>query len=147
VPRNRPGKHCWGVDAETVDLIRALARHQPDRGVAAILNRAGKRTGKGNTWTQARVCSFRSAHAIAVYRQGELAERGELTLEQAAERLKVSKMTVLRLIGSGIIQAQQVCRGAPWASPETQLAGLDPLSLPSRRPVTTDPDQKTFYFQ
>ncbi len=147
VPKNSTGKHRWEVDAETGDLIRALARHQPDRGIAAILNRAGKRTGKGNTWTQARVCSFRNAHGIAVFREGEPAERGELTLEQAAERLKVSKMTVLRLIGSGMIQARQVCKGAPWAIPEAQLAGLDPLRLPSRRPVTADPDQKAFDFQ
>ena len=46
VPRNRTGKHRWSTEAETGDLIRALARQQPDSGIAAILNRAGKRTGK-----------------------------------------------------------------------------------------------------
>lgn len=143
VAKNRSGKHRWGTDADTGDLIRALARQQPDGGIAAILNRAGKRTGKGNTWTEARVRSFRNAHGVAVYREGEIAERGELTLEQAAERLKVSKMTVLRLIAGGTIQASQACKGAPWAIPEAQLSGLEPL----RHPVTENPDQQVFDFQ
>ena len=67
VPKNRVGKPRWTTDAETGDLIRALARQQPDGGIAAILNRAGKRTGKGNTWTEARVRSHRNTHDIPVY--------------------------------------------------------------------------------
>ena len=70
-------QHRWSTAAETGDLIRALARQQPDSGIAMILNRAGKRTGKGNTWTEARVRSFRNGQGIAVYREGEMAERGE----------------------------------------------------------------------
>jgi excisionase family DNA binding protein len=70
-----------------------------------------------------------------------------LTLEQTAERLKVSKMTVLRLIGSGTLQAWQVCKGAPWAISEAQLTGLDVRMLPSRRPVTDNPDQQILDFQ
>src|SRR6202040_3864118 len=52
--------------------------------IARLLNRAGKPTGRGNGWTKARVCSFRSHHSIAVYRESEWAERGEITLEAAA---------------------------------------------------------------
>ena len=36
-------------------------------------------TSKGNTWTQQRVAAFRHDHGIAVYRDGERAERGEVT--------------------------------------------------------------------
>ncbi len=53
-----------------------------------------------------------------------MAERGELTLTDAAERLGVSTMTVLRLIGDGTVLAQQVCRGAPRAIPEDQIVAL-----------------------
>ena len=38
--------------AETVDLVRVLARQMPDKAIAAVLNRAGKTTGRGNGWTQ-----------------------------------------------------------------------------------------------
>jgi hypothetical protein len=147
VPKNRRGHHRWTTDADTSELIQALARQQPDAGIAAILNRCGKRTGKGNTWTESRVRSHRTAHGIAVYRDGEMAERGELTLEETARHLKVSKMTVLRLIGNCVIQARQVCKGAPWAIPETELAGLDPRTALIRRPQSDNPDQQSFVFQ
>jgi excisionase family DNA binding protein len=146
VPRNRTGQHRWRCDAAVDDMIRDLARQQSDQAIAATLNRAGVRTGRDNSWTQARVCSFRRAHGIAVYRPGEMAERGELTLEEAAERLGVSKMTVLRLIGSGAVTARQVCKGAPWAVPAAQLEILDPR-VPSARPITAIPGQATLDFQ
>jgi excisionase family DNA binding protein len=142
VPRNRPGQHRWSSDAAIDDLIRTLARQQPDGAIAATLNRCGLRTGKDNTWTEVRVRSFRNARGIAVHRVGEMAERGELNLEEAAAQLRVSKMTVLRLISSGSLQAHQACKGAPWAIPRAQLAepGL------SARPVTSHPGQKIFDF-
>ena len=146
VPRNRSGQHRWSCDAAVDDMIRDLARQQPDQAIAATLNRAGVRTGRGNTWTQARVCGFRRAHGIAVHRPGEMAERGELSLEETAERLGVSKMTVLRLIGSGTITARQVCKGAPWAIPGAQLGMLDPR-VPTARPITGIPGQVILDFQ
>jgi excisionase family DNA binding protein len=147
VPKNRTGQHRLTTDAETGELIRALSRQQPDAAIAAILNRCGKRTGKGNTWTESRVRSHRSAHGIAVYRNGEMAERGELTLEEAAQRLTVSKMTVLRLIDSGVIPARQACKGAPWAIPEAVLAGLDARAASTRRPQPENADQQSIMFQ
>jgi excisionase family DNA binding protein len=104
------------------------------------------RTGKGNSWTEARVRSFRSAHGIAVHRPGEMAERGELKLEETAELLQVSTMTVLRLIRSGTIIASQVCKGAPWAIPRAELDALDPQAL-ARRPRTENQDQTALDFQ
>jgi len=97
VARNRTGQHRWSSDAEVRDLIRALARQQNDGAIAATpnrlgLNRLGKRTGRGNPWTEARVRSFRSHHRVPAHRPGEMAERGELTLDAAASRLGVSKM-------------------------------------------------------
>ena len=76
-----------------------------------------------------------------------MAERGELTLEEASRRLGVSKMTVLRLIGDGAITAGQACKGAPWAIPKAQIAALTPAKLTSGRPQTTDPAQKTLDLQ
>jgi excisionase family DNA binding protein len=147
VPKNRTGQHRLTTEAETGELIRALSRQQPDAGIAAILNRCGKRTGKGNTWTESRVRSHRSAHGIDVYRDGEMAERGELTLEETARRLAVSKMTVLRLIDSGVIPARQACKGAPWAIPEAELAGLDARAAFIRRPQPENGDQQSLMLQ
>ena len=144
VRKNRSGSHRWVTDAETGALVRDLARSMPDRWIASLLNRVGKRTGKGNPWTEARVRTFRTSRDIAVYREGERQERGELTLQEAAERLGVSKMTVLRQIRRGVIPGRQACKGAPWvisvdALEHVELARADP----ERRPVTSDPRQET----
>ena len=114
VRKHRTGNHRWTTDAETGALIAELARLMRDRSIANLLSRVGKTTGKGNPWTEARVRSYRTSHGIAVYREGEREERGELTLQEAAERLEVSKMTVLREIRRGVIPTRQACKGAPW---------------------------------
>ena len=93
---NGAGKHRRAVPEDTLSLIRELARVMRDQQIARLLNRAGRPTGRGNGWTKAWVCSLRSHHGIAVYREGEWAERGEITLEAAAHIMDVSIMTALR---------------------------------------------------
>jgi len=61
--------------ADIVDFVHVLARQMPDNTIAAVVNRVGKSTGRGNSWTP-RVCSLRNQQAIAAYREGERAERG-----------------------------------------------------------------------
>jgi excisionase family DNA binding protein len=149
VPRNRHGAHRWKTDADIEALIRALARSMPDRAMASLLNRWGKRTAKGHTWTEARVCSFRHDHEIAVYRDGEREERGEITLEQAAKALSVSEMTVLRMIRSGLLLGEQVCKGAPWVIRRTDLDRTEvrQAAAGSKLPLTANPDQITLELQ
>ena len=72
VRKNRCGQHRWTTDKDVVDLTRALARLMPDKLIAAALNRAGKLTGRGNGWTQSRVCSLRNHHGIQGHRQVNL---------------------------------------------------------------------------
>ena len=114
VKRNRAGQTRWTTDVEVVDLVRALARQMPDETIAAVLNRSGKSTGHGNSWTRGRVCSLRHQYDIAVYRDGERADRGEATLDEAAAALAVSTSTIRRLIAEGVLPANQHCKGAPW---------------------------------
>jgi excisionase family DNA binding protein len=60
------------------------------------------------------VNSLRNHRGIPAYREGERAERGEVTLEEAAGVLKVSEATVRRLIQEKVLPATQYCKGAPW---------------------------------
>ena len=143
---NGAGKHRWMVPEDTLSLIRELARLMPDQQIALLLNRAGKPTGRGNGWTKARVCSFRSHHGIAVYRDSEWAERGEITLESAAQIMDVSVMTALRMVRRGIIKGRQPCRGAPWVIKVEEMAAYREQK-PSRRSLTSDPTQQSFGFQ
>ena len=150
VKKNTTGKHRWTVAEETETLVRELARLMPDRAIASILNRAGKLTGRNNGWTQSRVSGLRNRCEIAVYREGERSERGEVTLDEAAATLKVSPMTVLRMIRRGILDARQLCKGAPWV---IRAADLDNDVVRAeangrrRRPLTRNPDQQDFTFQ
>jgi len=60
------------------------------------------------------VRGFRNHDNIASYRDGEWAERGEITLDATVAIIGVSKMTALRMIRRGYIKGRQVCAGAPW---------------------------------
>jgi hypothetical protein len=59
---------------------------------------------------------------IAVYREGEWAERGEITLGKAAEVMDVSVMTALRMVLRDIINGRQLCKGAPWVIKAEDMA-------------------------
>ena len=146
VKKNGAGKHRWTIPEDTLSLVRELARLMPDRQIARLLNRAGKPTGRGNGWTQARVCSFRSHYGIAVHRESEWAERGEITLEAAAQIMDVSVMTALRMARLGNIKGRQVCPGAPWAFKAADIAAYRAQNA-AHRPLTADPAQQRFDFQ
>ena len=114
VKKNKVGQTRWTTEAGVIDLVRVLARQLPDNAIAAILNRSGKTTAHGASWTRTHVRGLRNTHGIPVYREGERAERGEVTLDEAAEILKVSRATAYRMVTNGVIPAQQLCAGAPW---------------------------------
>jgi DNA invertase Pin-like site-specific DNA recombinase len=98
---NAAGRHNPRIPDNTIALVRELARLMPDRQIARLLNRTGVETGHGNAWTLERVRGFRNHHVIAGYRDGEWAERGEITLEAAAKMIGVCNMTALRMLRRG----------------------------------------------
>lgn len=150
VVKNRVGQHRWTADVEVQTLVAQLARQLNDGSIAALLNRLGHRTGRDLTWTETRVRSFRGAHDIDVFKIGEREERGEVTLEQAADVLETSKMTVLRMISAGTLNASQACRGAPWVIKRSDLQRAEvraAVQPPSRRPLPEDPRQIPIEYQ
>ena len=121
IKKNRAGQTRWSTDDDVIGLIEALARHMPDKSIAAVLNRSRRQTGRGNTWTRMRICSVRNQKGISPYQEGERKARGEVTLNEAADILTISPSTVLRMIGTGLLPAQQLCKGAPWIIAESAL--------------------------
>ena len=143
---NTVGKHRWTVAEDTLTLVQELARQMPDKQIARLLNRIGKPTGRGNGWTEVRVRSFRDYHEIMVYRPGEWAARGEITLEAAAKIIGVIPMTALRMIKRGDLKGRQLCRGAPWVIKAEDVAAFGDARR-SDRPLTANPAQQSFDFQ
>jgi excisionase family DNA binding protein len=148
VEKNRPRQLRWTSDVSTEQLIRDLSRLMPDRSIASVLNRLGVRSAMGLAWTQQRIRTFRSDHGIAVHREGERAERGEAVLQEAASRLRVSKMTVIRLIKDGLLPAKQICVGAPYVIRETDLdLPVVRHAIANGRAVSQDPRQESLKYQ
>src|SRR5262245_47343226 len=143
---NAAGRHNPRIPDDTIALMRELARLMPDRRIARLLNRIGVETGHGNAWTQERVCSFRHHHEIAGHRDGESAERGEITLEAAARIVGVCNMTALRMLRRGDIKGRQVCPGAPWVIKAADLAGFA-TGKRTKAPLTPNAAQPAFDFQ
>ena len=89
---------------------------------------------------------FRNHRNFAPYRDGEWAERDEITLEAAAKIIGVCNMTALRMLRRGDIKGRQVCPGAPWVIKAADLAAFTSRHGPSR-PLTPNGAQWAFDFQ
>ena len=112
--KSRSGRHRFVTDDDLVDIVRMLARVEPDARIASILNRNQRPTAHGEIWTTKRICSLRNNHTIPVYREGERQSRGEMSVSDVASDLGVTPTTVLRLIQIKELPASQACVGAPW---------------------------------
>ena len=93
----------------------------------------GRRQPREHSWTRTRVASLRKDHGIPVYREGERAERGEVTLDEAAEALAVGQATLRRLIVEGALPANQPCKGAPWTIRASDLRRTEVAEEAKRR--------------
>jgi uncharacterized protein YndB with AHSA1/START domain len=110
-----PRESLLRTDEDTVELVRRLASHYPDATIAAILNRQGRKTACGLSFTANRVSSLRQNWKIPCFRVSENAGEGELlTIEKAAQELGVVPSTVHRWVNEGFIAAEQLTPGAPW---------------------------------
>lgn len=110
----KTGEHRYKTEAEAALLIEKSSRYMSDKNIASLLNRLGKKSAKGYAWNESYVRSFRNEHKIAVYKKDEHHQRGELTIIEVSEKLKISQQTIMRLIKRQILPAKQVCKGAPW---------------------------------
>ena len=117
----RSGQHRYVTDDGLVDIVRMLARIEPDARIASILNRNQRPTTHGQNWTPKRICSLRNNHAITVYREGERQARGEMSVSEVAVALDVTPTTILRLIQLNELPATQACVNAPWILRKTDV--------------------------
>ncbi len=98
---------------DTIELIRRLAAHYPDRQIAQTLSRQGRLTASGLPFTQARVQSVRAKATIPAAPPPDPASQ-LLTILQAASELGVSTNTIHRWLRDGLLPGEQTTPGAPW---------------------------------
>ncbi|TFL17275.1 recombinase family protein [Jannaschia formosa] len=113
VRKPRTGEHGCRTPDEALAVMSRMATRFLDADIAATLNRMGVRTGQGKTWTAHRVGSIRKVHGMHAYRSAEK-DGAWLTMREAAAKLGVTNHAIRRLIGDGILPAEQVVPGAPW---------------------------------
>jgi excisionase family DNA binding protein len=119
VKKSESGRNRRSTDPEAIEVIRQMAATFSDEQIAGTLNRLRLRTGVGNTWNVSRVHSARFYYNLPTFDKNE--PKGEVTLQEAAERLNVSQSIVRRMIEEKILPARQVVVCAPWQIPADAL--------------------------
>lgn len=114
LPKGRSGVHRYATDPEVVELVRRLAEEFSDEQIARILHRKGLKTSKGLAFSTHRVTNLRSTHKIPGRTRAQLQDEYVYTVEQSAERLGISRRTVVHWIELGLLKGSQVTPGAPW---------------------------------
>jgi excisionase family DNA binding protein len=109
----RRGPETHRTDEDTVALIRRLAAHHPDRQIAAILNKQGRRTGTDLPFTEARVRGIRQRVGIPAAPPPD-PESEVVSIDEAAQELGVSTATIRRWLKDGLLPGEQVTAHAPW---------------------------------
>lgn len=100
-----------------------------------MLNRQGRQTATGESFTANRVASLRQHWKIPSHQPPATPPEGELlTVQAAADQLDVSPSTLLRWLMDGFIGGEQVTPGAPWRIRLTQQ--LKDLIVAQPRRVT-----------
>ena len=105
---------------EDLELIRRMAVRYGDDEIARVLNKLGRRTGKGRRWNQERVATARRNHDIPGQTRAT-ADPTLLSLGRAAKEFQVSDTTIKRLVTSGLLKVEQVAPWAPWEIRRTDL--------------------------
>jgi predicted DNA-binding transcriptional regulator AlpA len=113
LPRSHPAPIRTAED--TIDLLRRLAAHYSDAIIAGILNRQGRKTATGLSFTANRVSSLRTHWDIPCFEPAHQAnETPCVTVEGAAQAFGVAPSTLHRWLNDGFIAGEQVTPGAPW---------------------------------
>ena len=114
---------------DTVDLVRRLAVHYPDAKIAGILNRQGRTTPRGMSYTAGRVQGLRHYQGIPCHQAPSQPREGELhTVADAAAEFGLAPSTLHRWLNDGFIAGEQLTPGAPWRirlTPEIRALFVD----------------------
>jgi hypothetical protein len=121
MPKPLSGAVVHKTSLEDLELITKMALRYRDDEIARVLSKLGRRTGKGNRWTQSRVAYVRKKYAIPAPDKDKL-DPNILTLGQATQYSGVSDTTLMRLINEKILAVEQV---APYAPLEIKRCDLE----------------------
>jgi DNA invertase Pin-like site-specific DNA recombinase len=126
LPRPLPAREAHKTAEEDCELIKKMAVRYSDSEIAQVLSKHGRKTGKGHRWTKSSVGIIRRKLAI---KPAPPREHDLLNLSQAQEYCGVSDSTLLRLIDSKLLPANQIVPFAPYEIKKADLDGEPVLSI------------------
>ena len=150
LPRRRRGQRN-STSTEAIEAIRQLVLVATDDVIAAVLNRNGVRTGKGNRWTRERVCPLRSYRKIPPYRPTPDGKDPWLNLTKAAALLGTTPKTLRLAAIARQIEALHPLPDGPWLFRRTDIEGAPGQSIRTRAqhgrqlPAGPMPGQQTLF--
>ncbi|NIV76047.1 MAG: helix-turn-helix domain-containing protein [Gammaproteobacteria bacterium] len=100
----------------TVELVHKLAQEFDDAQIMRILNKQGRRSGRGIPFTASAVTSLRGKNRIPKCAKKVATDprHGPFNAEEAARELGVTMSTVHRWLRDGVLAGEQLTCGAPW---------------------------------
>ena len=98
---------------DDLEIIGRMAVRYGDDQIANVLNRLGRRTGKGKRCNEHRVATARKNHGIAGQARAKV-DPNIFTMNGAAQHAAVSDTTIRRLVEAGLLRFEQVAPRAPW---------------------------------
>jgi DNA invertase Pin-like site-specific DNA recombinase len=131
-------------------IVGTLRKVCDDEAIARVLNRTGIGTESGANWTKRRLTLFRNRHSIAPFSPEEKASAGWLTQQEAATKLKISPMSLHRLIDRGILAAEGIC-GLPQVIQRQDLAkkevrtAVNQIKSHGNSPLPKNPEQLSLF--
>jgi hypothetical protein len=136
--------------ADLPALLEQLRKILDDESISRALNRAGITTTSGRTWTKRGISEARRRLGIAAFDSRQKEAQGWLSQAEAATYLKISPMSVNRLIQQQILPADgpprlpQVLRRADLESSTIQEA-VKRIRSHGNAPLPKNPNQRTLF--
>jgi hypothetical protein len=138
VARTRTGRYPDDRHPSPVEVLRKLGGHWPDKDLAVTMNRMRCKSAGGESWTTVRVRALRERLGIAGF-DPTIPRPKTISVDETAHRLNICVGSVLRLIKTGILPAQQLMPSAPWQVPldalESKEVKLGVQDVIARRPL------------
>jgi DNA invertase Pin-like site-specific DNA recombinase len=137
VDKVRTGRYPDERYPSSVEVMRTLGGHWPDRELAVTMNRMRCKNSDGKSWTVVRVRELRERLGIAAFDPATVTIE-IVTVDEAAQRLKICVGSVKRLIREGVLPATQLMPAAPWQIPasalNTEAVKIGVRAVVNRRP-------------
>ena len=119
IPKPLPANQAHKTAAKDLEVIEKMTARYSDAEIAQVLSRLGRKTGKGNRWTQSSVGLIRRKYGFKPTPNQQTDD--VFNMAKAKRYCGVSNSTLMRLINDKILPAIQIVPFAPYEIKQSDL--------------------------